>query len=206
MFDGLPTPPDWTEKARCRSEAPEAWDTDNLPPANSQGDTKSPRAQYAHRICHPCPVWRECGLEALQLDTRGVIRAGIAFPDRGTDNARKKLQHKLGITPTSAHNRDKTVCGRGHELAGANVRIRSDGSRLCRECERIRKREKAMIIVEKRPVVEPDVSELCVVSTDWTHCGSGHVLNESTVLVLRTGVRVCVACQDETALAAEVAA
>lgn len=142
MFDTLPHPPAWTEKARCRTEAPEAWDSDNLPAnSNSRADADQ-RSRYARRLCEPCPVWRECGLEALQEDTRGVIRAGVPFPDANVGNARTKLATKLGVPLPTNHNRDKTVCGRGHELAGENVRIRPDGSRLCRECERIRDRER----------------------------------------------------------------
>lgn len=41
-----------------------------------------------------------------------------------------------------ATSQEYVVCGRGHEMSGANAGITSEGRRFCRECRRIRDRKK----------------------------------------------------------------
>lgn len=58
------------------------------------------------------------------------------------DNGENVLR---GIGP-GAINKRKTHCKRGHEFAGANLRIAPDGSRVCRDCERQKvKRRRAVL-------------------------------------------------------------
>lgn len=49
------------------------------------------------------------------------------------------VTHKVNMERSNAHNGNigKTHCKRGHEFTEINTHIRTDGSRKCRECDRI---------------------------------------------------------------------
>lgn len=65
---------DWLEHAACRDRS------DEMFPDN---DTHGIAA--AKRICRPCPVWRECLLDALTTgDTQHGIRGGLTPAERRT--------------------------------------------------------------------------------------------------------------------------
>lgn len=135
---------DWRDAAYCATEHVEAYTTDNLPEPAARHEC-TVRARILEELCGPCPVWRECGMEALQYDTRGVIRAGIAFPDVKVGSARRRLMVRLGLSVDPLQEKaavPRTHCDRDHELVGDNIIVRKDGARLCRACSLARGAER----------------------------------------------------------------
>lgn len=138
MFDAFPGWPEWMTEAKCAGDDVERYSTDNL-------DTGPGVQAKARALCAGCPVIRECAIDALRFDTRGVVRGGFAFSEDATkaNRFRQTVAVKLGVVApkrsvkvvTEASLR--THCVRGHELTFENTRIRSDGTRMCRECKRM---------------------------------------------------------------------
>jgi len=75
-------------------------------------------------ICHHCDV-KNCW-EPTHL-----------FPGTQADNSRDAAAK--GISSRASHNGHKTHCPQGHEYTPENTRI-NQGSRVCIECDRQRKR------------------------------------------------------------------
>ena len=134
MYDSVPGWPAWVSQAVCAGEHIDAYDVDNIP------RDPNTRARYAQLVCHGCPVRRECALDALRHDTRGVIRGGFAFPEapEAVSAFRRKVAASLGV-PVPALLVDtakaaRTECSVGHMLTPENTIHRKDGARLCRRC------------------------------------------------------------------------
>lgn len=70
MFDSFPGWPEWMTEAKCAGDDIERYSTDNL------GTGPGVQAK-ARALCAGCPVIRECGIDALRFDTRGVVRGGL---------------------------------------------------------------------------------------------------------------------------------
>ncbi len=91
MMDALDRPA-WQDRARCRTEHPDLYVTDNLPDSNA-------RALFAAKLCHGCPVKRDCAYDAICYDTSGVVRGGYAFPNDRTyaHRLRRRIARELGV-------------------------------------------------------------------------------------------------------------
>lgn len=132
-------PPDlpdrsWTAAAWCAGEHVSAYDADNLPPATSGVDCAT-RDRIARKLCEPCPVRRQCAIDALHTDTRGVIRAGYAFPDLQVRAVRRRVMAEFGINsdplvPVAG------VCVNGHDLSTGDVYAWSRNRVRCGVCFR----------------------------------------------------------------------
>lgn len=140
MYDSVPGWPAWVSQAVCAGEHIDTYDVDNMP-----RDPRT-RAKYAQLVCHGCPVKRECAIDALQHDTRGVVRGGFAFPESAdaVSMFRERVAVVLGVPlPTLLVDRSKaarTECSKGHLLTVENTIVRTDGARLCRRCRTETKR------------------------------------------------------------------
>lgn len=97
------------------------------------------RRYYTHRVVYELLVGEIP--KGLQLDhlcrNRSCVNPTHLEPVTSKENLRR------GNSP-SAINKRKTECLRGHELLNNNVWVAPNGSRKCRECSRIRKREYRM--------------------------------------------------------------
>lgn len=137
--------PDWMAEAKCSTETVEVYDVDNLPA--QPGANK-----VAARLCGGCPVLRDCLIDALNHDTRGVVRGGIVWPltTEYSGSFRRKIARELGVPLPALENTNRqtprAVCDRGHVMSGDNVVVRKDGARLCRTCrmesQRVRDRRR----------------------------------------------------------------
>ncbi len=140
--------PTWNQDALCRTRPFEHYDLDHLSP-NPQ--TRSKQAKAA---CEGCPVIRDCALDALRYDTRGVVRGGYAWPESASYvvEFRNKVAKSLGVPPVKlAESRDKPrECKNGHPFNAANTKVRDDGSRLCMECRRQAHRRSNAKLAERR--------------------------------------------------------
>lgn len=138
MFDAFHCWPDWMTEAKCAGDDIERYSTDRL------GTGPGVQAK-ARKLCAGCPVMRECAIDALRFDTRGVVRGGFAFSEDATkvNRFRQKVALQLGVVAPKRSVRLvkdpplRTHCARNHELTPANTKIRSDGTRMCRECKRL---------------------------------------------------------------------
>jgi hypothetical protein len=72
--------------------------------------------------------------EGMQIDhlcrNRGCVNPAHLEAVTGLENVRRGESF-------SARQRRQTHCKRGHPLSGPNLRIRNDGSRICKECKRL---------------------------------------------------------------------
>lgn len=96
--------------------------------------TKLERGAMAHRVMYelvrgPIP-------EGLTLDHLCRNRACVN-PDH-LEAVTNRLNIIRGSSP-AADNANKATCLRGHALSGRNVWIAKDGSRVCKECQRVRR-------------------------------------------------------------------
>lgn len=81
-------PPDWHTRAACRGRAPLWW------------DGADDNAGTAQRICHTCPVWRECRSDAEWYETAAqdtAVIIGITGGDTASQRARRYAAHRYGI-------------------------------------------------------------------------------------------------------------
>jgi len=90
----------------------------------------------AHRLAYK--IWIGPVPEGAVLHHRCHTRSCIN-PDH-LEPMTQRQHVKLADCPTTI-NANKTVCLAGHPLEGANLRIRRNGDRICRECHRRRVRE-----------------------------------------------------------------
>ena len=102
------------------------------------------RTVSAHRTAyeaHVGPIPKGTQLDHI-CHTESDCPGGLTCPHRRCVNP----AHLEPVTPTenvmrsnapAAVNARKTHCNRGHELAGANLKIESNGHRRCVECRRV---------------------------------------------------------------------
>ena len=79
--------------------------------------------------------------DGLQLDhlcrVRSCVNPKHLEPVTNQENLRRGLGGRPGGLASGAIKKAFTHCGRGHEFNEANTRIRKNGTRKCRTCERI---------------------------------------------------------------------
>lgn len=148
--------PTWHADAKCADMDSELFDVDTLPATNG-------RVKAARERCAGCPVIDSCRQDAIDNwhaadgatsgDLRGVIRAGVPIPNGniGRNEAllnlqpgarsRPRIVRPTGAKGGAAINATKTKCNHGHEYTTENTRIRPNGARACKQCERDRARE-----------------------------------------------------------------
>lgn len=86
-------------------------------------DGHEPSIIQAICSCHGCPVKDACYAHGLETKAAGVF-GGVYIP------------HARYV--------QKNLCRRGHDLSGPNGRLRWDGNKACRTCERdARRKERA---------------------------------------------------------------
>ncbi len=93
-----------------------------------------------HRLAHAVSYELEIGPipEGLVIDH--LCRNHACVRPSHLEAVTDKVNILRGISPT-ATNKRKTHCKRGHELAGEQLRIRADGSRVCLICKAQQRRE-----------------------------------------------------------------
>jgi hypothetical protein len=128
----------------------------------------------AHRVfyelfCGPIP-------DNMELDHK--CRVTFCVNPAHLEPVPHKVNVRRGVTgaTTSARQRSKTHCPKGHAYAGNNLVIRVDGSRQCRTCVNTRKRP-------PKPRKAPQ-----------SHCKRGHPLHGSDVK-LSGNLRICLICR-----------
>lgn len=68
--------PTWHADAKCAyAQRPQNWD---LPLSNRLSRAES--LVHCATLCAGCPVIRECAQEALDVNDRALVRAGVALP------------------------------------------------------------------------------------------------------------------------------
>lgn len=99
------------------------------------------RDQQAHRIAYQLAVGPiPDGLELDHVRARGCVHRDCCNPAH-----LEAVTHRENIMRSDAPlaiNARKTQCSRGHELAGVNLYVRSNGYRQCRACASLRARER----------------------------------------------------------------
>lgn len=117
--------------------------------------------------------------KSVLLDHLCRVRACVN--DSHVEPVAPSINIRRGISP-AAENAAKTICIRGHELAGANIAIQN-GRRICLPCDRERDGERR----RAKPTWKPQPSER-------THCPQGHPYDEANTKIER-GKRICRACR-----------
>jgi hypothetical protein len=87
LIDGEP----WTSQAACAGR--DGW----FPDRHGDG-LRDAQVARAAAVCNDCPVWRECGEEALARGEQWGIWAGVYFEGGHVRVARARLEEKLGRT------------------------------------------------------------------------------------------------------------
>lgn len=97
------------------------------------------RSSLAHRVAFE--AFRGPIPDGLQLDhlcrNRGCVNPWHLEPVDCRENLLR------GNTTQAAINARKTHCPAGHPYDQANTYVKKDGARMCRECNRVRTRERA---------------------------------------------------------------
>lgn len=115
---------EWVPAALCRTDdKPDRWFPE-------MGVT----AQYARRVCAVCPVRLRCLAEAARADERygvwgGAIPAELA-----------PVRVALGLNAEQGGATDE-ACAQGHPWTEDTLGYTAAGTRVCRECNRIAKRD-----------------------------------------------------------------
>ena len=81
-----------------------------------------------------------------------------------------------------------THCSRGHPLSGVNLRMNTEGRRVCRECVRINERERYRKEKEARGIA------VLPRNSDRTHCPQGHPYTGDNLYINAVGGRQCKQC------------
>jgi hypothetical protein len=115
---------------------------------------------------------RPKGMEVCHKDGNKLNnnRSNLKY-DTHRNNTRERVLHGHHYQAAKTH------CDSGHEFTLENTRIRSDGSRTCRTCERERLGWQGGIAPELR-----------------THCPAGHEYTEENTHVGSAGFRKCKTC------------
>ena len=90
------------------------------------------RTYQAHRVSHAI----ERGVLALELKDHHLCEVRRCVRPSHLQEVTDRVNILRGRGP-SAINIRKSHCPRGHALSGSNLRIAKDGSRRCRECDRL---------------------------------------------------------------------
>lgn len=116
-------------------------------------------------------------------DNRGCVRASHLKVGTNADNVRDMFA-KGRARPGGTN---KTHCKRGHPFDAANTYRTPDGKRICRTCERAkRKRLNALWKQGKRGSGRLG---------DATHCSRGHEFTPENTSILSRGQRCCKQCK-----------
>ena len=149
---------DWQDRAACAGA-----DTDRFFPWGG----KTPADLVA--LCRSCPVVEACREYALARDWITGVWGGTTWNER--DRIRRERRAARA-----------THCRRGHEYTPANTYTRPNGYRVCRTCDRWRK---------KHPLRTHQFPR-------ETHCIRGHEWTpETTFFHPRDGHRQCRTCKRE---------
>lgn len=87
----------------------------------------------AHRLSYEYyigPIGQDLQIDHLCRNRKCVNPAHLE-PVSGSENIRRSRRHRAG---------GRTHCSRSHPLADDNLYIKPNGKRVCRQCERIRKK------------------------------------------------------------------
>ena len=144
--------------------------------------TDSGKTRLAHRAAYellvaPIPP-------GLTIDHLCFVRQCVNPSHLEAVTLAENVRRAKGWEAGAAFNRNKTRCPAGHPYSGRNLAVRSDGSRHCRECQRLRvARRRARLRLENPPVPAPPKEA----------CGKGH-LYAVYGSVGRDGRRYCGEC------------
>jgi hypothetical protein len=142
-------------------------------------DFRYKMVRYAHRVAYE--IYRGKIPEGLTIDHLCRVRSCVN-PDHLEAVPRLVNYHRGDLN----QNTTKTHCPKGHQYDEANTYVRKDGARGCRECARLRMREKRG----------------SKYNGNWnrerTHCIHGHPLSGDNLYIDKsTKKRVCRACSRE---------
>lgn len=96
------------------------------------------RTHCAHRVAYECligPIPKGLELDHL-CRNRGCVRPDHLEPVTHSENIRRGQGPYL----TRLRHQEKTSCPQGHPYSGTNLRVRPNGKRDCRACDRDYKR------------------------------------------------------------------
>lgn len=87
----------WFENAQCVGLDPREFDLDWLAAHRYTHRPTFRRVvdKHAERVCHGCPVIRECALDAMRAPDIGVIRGGVALHGQSPAYCAKANRAKL---------------------------------------------------------------------------------------------------------------
>lgn len=126
-------PNGWADTAKCATMNPDLFDIDHVRSGARQ-------AADAADLCAGCPTLHHCLRLALLDDTVGVVRGGVAFPNKPLRARKVRLREAVRFGMVSdveaAIHLEKTgLCRKGlHEMVGDNVESGRDGTKRCRAC------------------------------------------------------------------------